>query len=235
MQNKKKKLSSCSPWVNKCNCVKAWMSHRPLLITETHRLCLFSFVRDFLHSVAHLNKCLWWNPFPDLGYTDSFLPCDPAAWEWLSRITGIHRDISPHTIPSRKKKKKGGKLGVVPTKLELVHRWSRSRDKPIAEKQTAMWSLLGKTGRGILVHEWRRLNERERCIAPQRYSCCMLECCRSHGLTHREWEGRCGPDFCVKCDSSVSFNQDPSIKTSHQPTAWGSLIYRFVIWYEGYS
>lgn len=68
------------------------------------------------------------------------------------------------------------------------------------------------------MHEWRRLNERERCIAPQRYSYCMLECCRSHGLTHREWEGRCGPDFCVKCDSSVSFNQDPSIKTS-QPAS----------------
>lgn len=143
---KKKRSQLCSPWVNKCYCVKDWMSHRPLVITETHRLCLFSFVRDFLHSVAHLNKCLWWNPFPDLGYTDSFLPCDPAAWEWLSRITGIHRDISPHTILSRKGGKKR-KLGVVPTKLELVHRWSRSRDKPIAEKQTAMWSPRSGAGK----------------------------------------------------------------------------------------
>lgn len=94
-----------------------------------------------------------------------------------------------------------------------------------------------KMGRGILVHEWCRLNERVRRIALQRYlhSCCTLEFCsmlvsESHGLTPRKWEGRCVPDFCVKCERSVSFNQALlSNKHSHLATAWRSHTHRFVL------
>lgn len=73
----------------------------------------------------------------------------------------------------------------------------------------------GKMGRGILVHEWCCFSDCASHIALQCYlhSCCTLEFCsmlvsESHGLTPRQREGRCVPDFYVKCESSVSSNQD---------------------------
>lgn len=65
----------------------------------------------------------------------------------------------------------------------------------------------GKMERGILVHEWRRLNERERRIFLQRYSCCMLELQRVGG------RGGASLIFCVKYTRKVSFDRYPSIKT----------------------
>lgn len=177
------------------------------------------FVRDFLHSVA--NKCLWWNPFPDLGYTDSVPPCDPAARVWLSRITGIHWDIS---LQSCLKRKKGNSVQC--NKLWLVHRWSRNEDKPIAENilQCDPSIQPGKRWRGILVHEWCCLNERVRRIVLQRYSCCTMEFCsvlvsESHGLTPRGGRGGVSLIFVLyeiweqRVIQSSSFN-----KPLHLPT-----------------
>lgn len=72
----------------------------------------------------------------------------------------------------------------------------------------------GKMGRGILVHEWCCFSDCVSHIALQCYlhSCCTLEFCsmlvsESHGLTPRQREGRCVPDFYVKCESSVLSNQ----------------------------
>lgn len=68
------------------------------LLLERTGLCLFSDCRCFIHSLRHLTYRLWWRPSPGSGYTGSFSSLWPAAaWEWLSRITGIHWDISPHT------------------------------------------------------------------------------------------------------------------------------------------
>lgn len=93
----------------------------------------------------------------------------------------------------------------------------------------------GKMGRGILVHEWCCFSDCASHIALQCYlhSCCTLEFCsmlvsESHGLTPRQREGRCVPDFYVKCESSVSSNQDTLKKVFPSGKRSKSLTHSFV-------